>query len=164
MYDRVDVPSEFKYPVHGLLPLSGMLTADEINNPNSLNLQGDRIRRVIKRGFATNTTVGTLSKYMSFVRKYFPTGNIESLELPILSHEDETGPFSKEGDSGSLIVSARGEFVGLLTGGSGSNEGADESDVTFVTLFEWIWKLVLDEFPGANLHFEDLEAFFADVA
>ncbi|GJJ08359.1 hypothetical protein Clacol_002573 [Clathrus columnatus] len=162
MYDRTDVPSEFKYPNGGLLPLRGMLTADHINNPNSLNLQGDSIRHVIKRGFTTNTTIGTLTRFMSFVRKYFATGNLESLELPILSHENEGGAFSRGGDSGSLIVSARGEFVGLITGGT--YKGIDSSDITFVTLFEYIWKLIRKESPGANLYFDDLQAFLADVA
>ncbi|KAL4256299.1 hypothetical protein AB1N83_013340 [Pleurotus pulmonarius] len=133
--DRTDVSSKFTYPDDGILPLSGMLTADELDNPD-LNLQGDRIRRVIKRGCATNTTVGTLTGFTSFVRKYYPTGNMESLELPILSHENESGTFSKGGDSGSLIVSASGEFVGLLTSGTG--RGTDGSDMTYATPFEWV--------------------------
>lgn len=99
---------------------------------------------------------------MSYVRKYFPTGDVESLEVPILSHEHDNATFSKGGDSGSLIVSALGQFVALLTGGT--NKGTDGSDITFATLFEWVWELVKDEFPGANLYFDDLEAFFADVA
>ncbi|KAJ8692222.1 hypothetical protein PTI98_009556 [Pleurotus ostreatus] len=74
IYDRTDVSSKFTYPDDGILPLSGMLTADELDKSN-LNLQGDRIRRVIKRGSATNTTVGTFSPFMSFVRKYYSTGN-----------------------------------------------------------------------------------------
>lgn len=114
-----------KYPANGLLPLQGMLAADQVNNPNSLNLQGDRIRHIIKRGFTANTTVGTVTRFMSFVFKCFATGNMESLELPVLSHENEAGTFSKGGDSGSLIVSALGEFVGLLTGGT--NKGTDDS-------------------------------------
>ena len=161
MYDRVDVPSELKYPEDGLLALKGMLTAEEINNPNSSNLQGDRIRRVIKRGLTTKTTVGTMTRFMSYVRKYFPTGDVESLEVPILSHEHDTGTFSKGGDSGSLIVSALGEFVALLTGGT--NKGTDGSDITFATPFEWVWDLVKEEFPGANLYFDNLEEFLADV-
>ncbi|KAI0320034.1 hypothetical protein OF83DRAFT_1169689 [Amylostereum chailletii] len=162
MYERIDVPSEFKYPDDGLLTLGGVLTADQVNNPNTLNLQGDRIRRVLKRGFTTNTTVGTLTRFMSFVRKYFPIGNVDSLEMPILSHEHDSGTFSKAGDSGSLIVSAVGEFVALLTGGT--NEGTDGSDITFATLFEWVWDLVKGEFPGANLYFDNLQEFLDDVA
>ncbi|TFY75008.1 hypothetical protein EWM64_g9004 [Hericium alpestre] len=162
MYERNDIPSEFKYPDDGLLTLRGMLTAYQVNNPNTLNLQGDRIHRVLKRGFTTNTTVGTLTRFMSFVRKYFTTGNVESLEVPILSHEHDSGTFSKGGDSGSLIVSALGEFVALLTGGT--SKGTDGSDITFATLFEWVWELVKEEFPGANLYFDDLKEFLADVA
>ena len=99
---------------------------------------------------------------MSFVRKYFPTGNVESLEVPILSHEHDPGTFSKGGDSGSLVVSARGEFVALLTGGT--SKGTDGSDITFATPFEWVWDLVKEEFPGASLYFDNLEEFLADVA
>ncbi|KAF7321492.1 hypothetical protein MKEN_00670000 [Mycena kentingensis (nom. inval.)] len=161
-YGRIDVPSEFKYPEDGLLRLRGMLTADQVNNPDTLDLHGDRIRRVIKRGFSTNTTVGTLTRFKSYGRKYFSTGNLESLEMPILSHENDAGAFSRGGDSGSTIVTPNGEIVAMLTGGPTSS--TDSSDITYATLFEWIWELVLAEFPGANLDFDDLEAFLADVA
>jgi hypothetical protein len=98
---------------------------------------------------------------MSFICKYSATDNVESLEVPIYSHKHDSGTFSKEGDSGSLIVSARGEFVALLTGGT--NKGTDGSDITFATLFEWVWCLVKDKF-GANLYFNNLEEFLDDVA
>ncbi|KAG8866413.1 hypothetical protein FRB97_003985, partial [Tulasnella sp. 331] len=155
IYERVDVPSDFKYPDNGLLRLRGMLTADQVNNPTNLNPEGDRVRRVLKRGFTTNTTVGTLTRFMSFVRQYFRTGNVESLEVAIFSHEHDTGTFSKGGDSGSLIVSTIGEFIALLTGGT--SKGTDASDITYGTLFEWVWDLVKAEFPGANLHFDNLQ-------
>lgn len=162
MYQRDDVPSDFKYPDNGLLALRGMLTADQVTNPTNLTLQGDRVRRVLKRGFTTNTTVGTLTRFMSFVRQYFQIGNQESLEVAILSHEQDSGTFSKRGDSGSLIVSTIGEFIALLTGGT--NKGTDASDITYATLFEWVWDLVKAEFPGANLYFDNLEEFLADAA
>jgi len=161
IYDCDDVPSDFKYPDNGLLALQGILTAHQIDNPTNLNLQGDRVRRVLKRGFTTNTTVGTLTKFMSFVRQYFQTGTQESLEVAILSHEQDSGTFSKGGDSGSLIVSTIGEFLALLTGGT--NKGTDSSDITYATPFEWVWDLVKAEFPGANLYFDNLEEFLADV-
>lgn len=119
------------------------------------------MRRVLKRGFTTNTTVGTLTGFMSFVRQYVPTGNMDSLEVAIL-HEQDSGTFSKGGDSGSLIVSTTGEFCALLTGGT--NNGTDSSDITYATLFDWVWALVKDEFPGANLDFDNLGEFLADVA
>ncbi|KAA1475589.1 hypothetical protein DENSPDRAFT_874109 [Dentipellis sp. KUC8613] len=162
IYKHDDDPSDFKYPDNGLLALQGMLMARQFDNPTNLNLQGDHIRHVLKCGFTTNTTVGTLTKFMSFVRQYFQTGNRESLEVAILSHEQDSGTFSKCGDSGSLIVSPAGEFLALLTGGT--NKGTDASDITYATLFEWVWDLVRAEFPGANLYFDNLEEFFADVA
>ncbi|CAA7266696.1 unnamed protein product [Cyclocybe aegerita] len=155
-YERDDVKSTFKYPTDGLLPL---LTSQQISNPDNKNVTGDPIRRAIKRGFTTKTTVGTISRYMSFARKYFPTGNLESIELPILPHENETGTFSKGGDSGSTIVSPKGEYISLLT--SGTNKGTDGSDITYSTPFEWAWELVCKQFPGANLYWDDIEAFLA---
>lgn len=163
LYERIDIKSEFKYPTDGLLKIRGMLTADDINKPNTLDSMGDRIRRVLKRGFKTNTTAGTLSGFMSFVRNYFGNGTTEeSLELSILPYESETGTFSKGGDSGATIVSPKGEFVGLLTGGT--NKGTDGSDITYATLFVYIWELVLDKFPGANLYWDDIPAFMAATA
>jgi len=163
LYERDDVPSGFKYPEDGLLPLQGILTAEQVKNPDTKNLQGNPARRVLKRGFTTNTTVGTVTRFMSFVRKYFPTGNLESLELPIIPHENETGTFSKGGDSGSTIVSPLGEFVSLLTGGTNKGTGGG-SDITYSTMFEWVWELVLAEFPGANLYWDDIPAFLAAAA
>jgi hypothetical protein len=162
MHERDDVPFEFRYPDDGLLTLRNTLDVNQINTPNTLTLQGDRIRRVLKRGFGTNTTVGTLTGFRAFVRQYFPTGNLESLEVVILSHEDDPAvAFSQGGDSGSLIVSAAGEFVALLTGGT--NKGTKVSDITYATPFEWIWTHVRNEFPGANLYFDNLENFFQDA-
>jgi len=139
MYDRIDVPSEFQYPEDGLLPLQGMLTADLINDPNSENLRRELTRRVIKRGFTTLTTVGTLSKFMSHVRMYTVLGYMDSIEVAILPHDNHSEPFSRGGDSGSLVVDAHRRFVALLTGGTGKSEF---SDISFATLLWWIWILI----------------------
>ncbi|EIW74087.1 hypothetical protein CONPUDRAFT_160466 [Coniophora puteana RWD-64-598 SS2] len=159
LYKRDDVQSTFNYPDDGLLILRNILTAQQISTPDDKNAEGDLIRRAIKRGFTTNTTVGTVSRFMSFVRRYFPTGNLESIELPILPHEKEAGTFSKGGDSGSIIVSPKGEFISLLTGGS--NKGTDGSDITYSTVFEWVWELVREKYPGASLYWDDIQAFLA---
>ncbi|EJT98039.1 hypothetical protein DACRYDRAFT_96687 [Dacryopinax primogenitus] len=159
LYERDDVDPTFKYPTDGLLALRNILTSQQISNPDNKSVAGDPIRRAIKRGFATNTTVGTISRFMSFSRKYFPIGNMESIESPILSHENETSTFSKGGDSGSTIVSPKGEFISLLTGGT--NKGTDGSDITYSTVFEWVWELVREQFPGANLYWDDIPAFLA---
>jgi hypothetical protein len=163
MYDHIDGPSEFDYPMEGLLPIQGMLPAAEFNHPNSVNLEGGvRIRRVIKRGSTTNTTVGILSSFMSHVRKYFVTGNLDSVELATLPHKKENFTvFSRRDDSGALIVDSRGRFVALLTGGT--SKGVELPVITYATPMEWVWELVKDKFPGANLYFDDLKAFLADV-
>ncbi|KAH8980960.1 hypothetical protein EDB86DRAFT_3087553 [Lactarius hatsudake] len=144
MHDRIDVPSELN-----------------INNPNGKNLEGERIRRVIKRGFTTGTTIGTLSGFMSHVRKDLVTGNLDSVEVAIIPHDNHSIPFSRGSDSGALIVDALGRFVALLT--SGTNKGTGSSDITYATLMEWVLDLIKDKFPGANLYFDDLEGFLADV-
>ena len=155
--EHTDDPSTFKYPDDGLLALKNILSVQQIINRDAKSLQGDLTRRAIKRGFATNTTVGTISRYMSFVRKYYPTGNLDSIELPILPHEKETDTFSKGGDSGSIIVTPEGEFVSLLT--SGTNAGRDGSEITYSTPFELVWELVCEKFPGAKLYWDDIPAF-----
>ena len=58
MNDHDDVPSEFVYPQGGLFRVKDMLSVDEFYNPNSKNLEGERVRRVIKRGSTTLTTGG----------------------------------------------------------------------------------------------------------
>lgn len=156
MYNCIDVLSEFKYSDNSLLTLRGMLTATWVNNPNTLNFQSDCICHIFKCGFTTNTTVSMLTKFMSFICKYFFTSNMELLKVPIHFHKQESGTFSKGGDSGSLIVSASGKFVALLTGEM--NKRTDGSDITFATLFEWVWDLV-EKFPSANLYFENLAEF-----
>ena len=158
IYGRNDAPSEFKYPSDGRLKLRGMLTVDQVKAPNSKDLAGDPVRRVLKDGLTTGFTIGGLGKFMSFVRKYFPTGHQESIELPVFNHESESGTFSKGGDSGSLIVDILGRLVSLLTGGS--NKGTDGSDITYSTLFVHVWDLVRIKFPTANLYFDGLEASF----
>ncbi|KAI0674684.1 hypothetical protein C8Q78DRAFT_1076290 [Trametes maxima] len=155
MYEHINVPSEFKYPPHGLLHMRGMLTANDVNNSNGLDSQSDRIRRVIKRGFATNTTVGTLSRFISFVRKYNITDTLDSLELAILPLENVSGTYSKGGDSGAMGVSATGEYVGKVSGGS---------NITYATLFEYDWELILGEFPGASFYWDNIPAFLAAMA
>ncbi|KAJ7572147.1 hypothetical protein C8J56DRAFT_1009222 [Mycena floridula] len=140
----------------GLLPVNDMLTASNIKNPNSKNLIRDHIRRVIKHGFTTKTTVGTLSGFMSHVRWSISLGrHCDTIKMAILPHDKASRPFSKGGDSGSLIVDTLGRAVALFTGGAGVS---NSSDITFGTPMEWVWELIKDEYPGANFYCSDLEA------
>ena len=103
-FGRNNVPSEFKFPDHGLLHLRDILTTDEVQHPNSKDTQGNPICRVLKNGYMTGLTVGGLGKFMSFIQKYFPTGHQESIELPIFNHEDELGTFARRGDCQSAFL------------------------------------------------------------
>ena len=76
----------------------------------------------------------------------------------ILPHDNDSGPFLRGGDSGSLVVDAQRRFVALLTGGTGKT---DSPDITFATLMEWVWHLVKTQYPDANLYFDDIPSFLA---
>ncbi|KAH9004279.1 hypothetical protein EDB86DRAFT_2887796 [Lactarius hatsudake] len=153
MYPRIDAPSDFHYPAERLLKLRGILSAKEIRMPNDQDVNGDPMRYVIKRGIATHTTIGCLTGFESHVRRYFALGTRDSVEATVCPYgNDLPGPFSRGGDSGSIIVDALGKFVALLTAGTGPT---DSSDITFGTPMHWLWEIIKAEFPGANLYFEN---------
>ena len=150
---RTNARSIFVYPLDRSLQLRGILSAEEIRTPNQKTCNGEPVRYVAKRGHATLTTIGRLTGFDSHVRRYFTIGSRDSVEAAVLPHDKYSGPFSKGGDSGSIIVDASGKFVALLTAGTGPN---DSSDITFGTPMHWIWKIIEAKFPGASLYFEDV--------
>ncbi|KAF8464347.1 hypothetical protein DFH94DRAFT_785619 [Russula ochroleuca] len=152
MYPRIDAPSDFDYPVERLLELRGILSAEEIRTPNNKDHKGNAMRYVIKRGLTTLTTIGCLNGFESHVRRYFALGSRDSVEAAVYPYDNNSGPFSRGGDSGSIIVDALGKFVALLTGGTGAT---DSSDITFGTPMYWLWEIIKAQFSGANLDFED---------
>ena len=152
MYPRINAPSDFHYPAERLLELRGILSAEEMRTPNNKDRKGDPMRYVIKHGHTTLTTIGCLTGFESHVRRYFALGSRDSVEASVYAYDNDSGPFSKSGDSGSIIVDARGKFVALLTSGTGPT---DSSDITFGSPMHWLWEIIEAEFPGANLYFED---------
>ncbi|KAK0190382.1 hypothetical protein F5146DRAFT_1137223 [Armillaria mellea] len=152
MYPRIDAPSNFVYPVERLLELRGILSAEEMRTPNNKDHKGDPMRYVIKRGLSTLTTIGCLTGFDSHVRRYSALGSRDSVEAAVYRYDNDSGPFSKSGDSGSIIVDAHGKFVALLTGGTGRT---DSSDITFGTPMYWLWDIIKAQFSGASLCFED---------
>ncbi|KAG8916489.1 hypothetical protein FRC00_000077, partial [Tulasnella sp. 408] len=132
-----------------------------INAPSSLDLEGDRIRRVIQGGMTSKATAGTLTRFRTHVRRYTSLGPRDSVEVTILPHPDLLGPFSRGGDSGALVIDARFKAVALLTAGRGTGQYY-LSDITYGTLFEWMWSIVMNKYPGANLYFDNLDDFFTD--
>ncbi|KAI0033139.1 hypothetical protein K488DRAFT_85147 [Vararia minispora EC-137] len=152
LYPRYDVPSEFDYPEDRIYLLKTILDAAKIKEPNSQDIKGDPTRFVIKRGFTTLTTIGRLNGYESYQRRYGLLGNFNSVEAAVFPHDNNSGPFSRGGDSGAAIVGANHDFVALLTGGVGAT---DSSDITYGTPMEWLWDRVIKvEFPNAVLFFE----------
>ena len=163
MGNRDDVPSEFKYPQQGLAEVRGILTAEQINELNRKDFEEDLVRRVIKRGVATKTTVGTMTRFKAHVRRYPSLGDPrDSVEVTILPHHGTSGPFSRGGDSGSLIIDSQFRFVALLTSGTRSGP-SDTADITYGTPMEWVWDQVKEKFPGADLYFGDTKDFFNDT-
>jgi len=152
MYPRIDVPSDFDYPDERLLKLRSILSAEEIRTPNNKDHKNEPMRYVIKRGYTTLTTIGCLCGFESHVRRYYTPGVQGSVEAAIYPYDNNSGPFSRGGDSGSIIVDARGKFVALLTAGTGPT---DSSDITFGTPMYWLWEVIKAQFLGANLYFED---------
>src|SRR5258706_16383699 len=83
MYPRKNGPSDFDYPVDRLLELRGILSAEEICNPNNKDHNGNSVRYVIKHGLATLTTIGRLTGFQSHVRRYFAVGSRDSVEAAV---------------------------------------------------------------------------------
>ncbi|KAK7041758.1 hypothetical protein VNI00_009047 [Paramarasmius palmivorus] len=153
MYPRTNTASDFKYPDERLLKLRAILSKEEIRNAANKDHKDDPACYVIKRGLATLTTIGCLSGFNSHCRRYFPDGGKrDSVEAAIHHYDNETGSFSRGGDSGSIVVDACGKFVALLTGGTGPT---DSPDITFGTPMHWLWEVIKAQFEGADLYFDD---------
>lgn len=152
LYPRDDAPSEFDYPEDRLYLLQVILAAAQIKEPNSQDIKGDPTRLVIKRGHTTFTTVGRLNGFESRERQYSLLGNFDSVEAAVYPYDNDSGPFSRGGDSGAAIVGTNHDFVAQLTGGTGTT---DSSDITYGTPMEWLWnKVIKVEFPSAVLFFD----------
>jgi hypothetical protein len=151
LYPRDDVPSELDYPEDRIYLLKIILAAADIREPNSLDLKGDPTRFVIKRGLTTRTTVGRLNGFESYQRRYGLFGSFSSNEAAVFPYDNDSGPFSRGGDSGAAIVGANKDFVAQLTGGAGAT---NSPDITYGTPMQWLWNNVIKaEFPNAVLFF-----------
>ena len=152
MYPRTDAQASFEYPAERLLELRGILAEDRMHHPDKKDHNGEDCLHVIKRGHATLTTIGRATGCFSYAREYFAIStHRDSIEWAILPYDNDSGAFSRGGDSGSMIASGPGEFSGLLTGGSGRTDSSD-SDITYATPMFWLWPVIKAEFPNADLY------------
>ncbi len=145
--------SDFDYPFDRLLELRGIAFAEEIRTPINKDRKGDPVRYVMKRSLNTLTTIGCLNGFESHVRRYFAIGgSYDSAEAAVFNYDNNSGPFSRFGDSGSIIVDALGKFAAFLTSGKGPTRSPD---ITFGSPMHWLWDIIKAEFPGANLDSEE---------
>lgn len=149
---HINAAPTFCYPKGRLLKLQGILSAEEINKTLNKNDNNKPKRYVIKRGLTTHTTIGRLNGFESHVRHHLAPDSSNSVEVAVIPYDSDSGPFSRFGDSGSIIVDALGKFVALLTSGTGPSES---SDITFGSPMYWLWEVIKEKYPDANLDFED---------
>jgi hypothetical protein len=145
-------PPSFKYPGNRLLKFSGTISDEEMWNPTlrTLDHDNDPCIMVIKRGNASDLTVGRLNNIRSFIRIYFKDqpGQV-SKEVAILPRNSKSGAFSEPGDSGSAVVDGKGRLAGLLTGGAGASEA---SDCTYLTSIDFLLERMSEYGLQANLY------------
>jgi hypothetical protein len=114
----------FKLPGNRLLHFYGILSIDQMRNPDPKNVdsRGEPTIMVLKRG-STGLTVGCLNNIHSILHKPFKALACEySMEVAVLLRTSKSGAFSDGGDSGVAVVNGKGAVAGMLTGGGGSSE------------------------------------------
>ncbi|KAG8751901.1 hypothetical protein FRC14_007526 [Serendipita sp. 396] len=142
-------PSLFNHLGDHLLQFDGTISDEEIWKPSPKTHENDNNNgpciMVIKRGSASDLTVGHLNTIRSFTRVYFKDqlGQV-SKEITVLPRSYKSGAFSKPGDSGSAVVDGKGRIAGLLIGGAGSTE-AFESDCTYLTSINFLLKRMSEQ-------------------
>lgn len=97
-------PHSFTFPGDRLLPLRGTIEIDEMHHPKTYDQNGEPCIMVLKNGRTTGFTVGRANNIDSYTRKRFGTKSITAREWPILPFNEDSGVFSKDGDSGSVVV------------------------------------------------------------
>ena len=126
----------FKYPIDRLFKVQGIIQDEEMKKPAILDQNGDPCLVVMKRGISTGLTVGHANNFLSYVQNYKDNGDTQtSKEWAIYPYDNNSGPFSNKGDSGSAIVDCFGRLGGLLTGGDGITES---SNITYATPISFI--------------------------
>ncbi|KAN0071418.1 hypothetical protein V8E54_010849 [Elaphomyces granulatus] len=140
MYPHHANATSFKYPLDRLLRFTGTVSDQEMFKPNPKTR--DQVLMVLKNGNTSNLTPGVMSK-----------------EVAVLPHTSKPGPFSDQGDSGSVVIDSRGRVCGIdpaprqsnnitVTGGDGAT---DVSDCTFVTSLNFLIKRLADFGIKANI-------------
>ena len=145
-------PESFEYRFDRLLPLQGTISTAELRRPTLVDENGDPCLMVLKRGNATDVTIGRGNNVFSFVRHYFKDKEPQtSKEWPVLSYNEDykSFGFSGQGDSGAVVVDGLGRIGGLITCGGGDT---DDFDITYATPIEFLLQRIAKQFPNAHLN------------
>ena len=130
----------FKYPRDRLLRIRGIASEELLRDRRIHNDKDDRRGiTVLKDGNTTGLTIGHIAGMVSFVRG---TEGMESIELGVYNVDREE-VFSKEGDSGSLVVDGHGRMVGMMHAGTSQEitedgQQTNEADTTCMTPIYWL--------------------------
>ncbi|KAI0002172.1 hypothetical protein BJV74DRAFT_882269 [Russula compacta] len=151
MSPRPANPPSLKHSGNHLLKFYSTISDEEMwkPSPKTLDHDHDPCIMVIKRGYASDLTVGRINTIHLFTRVYFKgqPGQV-SKEVTALPRNSKSGAFSGPGDSGSAVVDGKGRFVGLLTGGAGVTE---VSDCTYLTSTNFLLMRMFKHGLRANL-------------
>ncbi|KDQ18368.1 hypothetical protein BOTBODRAFT_28784 [Botryobasidium botryosum FD-172 SS1] len=138
MYPSPANPHSFDYPGDRLHRCRGILSDKDMLNPDPRTKDQDNEPTImaIQNGNVSGLQIGRVNDIRSVVRRYFENQpGVSSREVAVLPRTSKSGPFSKPGDSGAVVVAGDGRICGLLTGGDGITE---TSDITYLTPIDFI--------------------------
>jgi len=136
----------FKFPPNRQLRINGYLTRELLSNPDCFDSDGEPCLIVMKDGNTTDLTVG---RYAGLEAYLCDDLGVESIELAIYNYDKQSGPFSANGDSGSLIFNGNGKMVGILH--SGMPKGRS-NHVTYATPAWWAIEQLNVKYPHADFN------------
>ncbi|KAH9072823.1 hypothetical protein EDB83DRAFT_2568400 [Lactarius deliciosus] len=95
----------FKFPMNRQLRINGCVMREMLAVPDCFDSNGEPCLIVMKDGNTTDLTVG---RYAGLEAYLCDDLGVESIELAIYNYDRQSGPFSANGDSGSLIFDGKG--------------------------------------------------------
>ncbi|KAF5329343.1 hypothetical protein D9619_009277 [Psilocybe cf. subviscida] len=149
---------ELEYPMDGLLQATGIVSDDEMRNPQGVDAQGERCLLVAKNGSTTGVTFGRVNGLESFRRD--PATKHVSIALAVLPYihwhgDDRRGRasrrFSAPGDDGAVVLASDGRIVGILTGGMGL-EKFGYMGMSYLAPYWWLDKQIKAKFPESSFY------------
>ncbi|KAJ6463355.1 hypothetical protein C8R45DRAFT_1055836 [Mycena sanguinolenta] len=111
-YPRSNGRTTFEYPPNRQLRMSGCLSKELLAAPDCYDSNGEPCLIVMKDGNTTDLTVG---HYAGLEAHLCNDLGVESIELAFYNYDRTSGPFSAEGDSGSLIFDGGSTHVTYAT-------------------------------------------------